>query len=127
MAISSAGFGDQPNFFDPIASNPAWVGSNVWTNAANNTNRDGYWAYWLGQQGKLGNDISSDVARALKAKYEQGFAAQQMNDDRTTWVDYLNQHQGDLRGVELSMAPDERGISQRRYGGLGDARWIPRS
>ena len=129
MAINSGGFGEQPSFFDPTQNNPNWVGSNVWNNAADHTNRDGYWSYWLGKQGKLGTDVSSDLSRALKAKYEQGFAATQMNDDRITWSKYLQDQQanGGLRNTELSMDETERGINRRQYGGMGDARWLPRS
>lgn len=127
MAITSGSWGTQPTFFDPN-NKDSWYGNSAWQNEINNSNQEGYYANWLGNQGLLGMDMNSDYARSLYNKFYQGYNAQRLQNSSVTWQDYLNQFTGKLQGIMNSTStPEERGINQKQFGGLGDVRWLPRS
>lgn len=128
MAINSAGLGKPFSFFDPIEQDPNWKGNQVWQYDAQNGQSKDYYASWLGSQGLLGNDLNSDYARGLQNQFEQGYGAEQLNNPKETWIQYLNKYQGKIQGMMLqNTTPEQRGDSRKQFGGLGDARYLPRT
>lgn len=93
-------------------------------NSGGQNARSGYYANWLGGQGYLGDDITSDFARSLLNKFEQGYSAAQFEDPDIKWTDYLDQYQGKVGDIISATDPLSRGVDRRRYS--GNARWLQR-
>lgn len=85
----------------------------------------GYYGYWLGKQGYLGNDMNSDFARSLQSKFQQGYKAEQFANPDADWRSYLDRKTGQVKDIAMSIDPRSRGVSRNQF--VGGSRWLPRS
>lgn len=111
------------SFMDPRAQRPGYAGSPLHDWQAE-LDKQGYFANQLGQQGYLGIDTQSDLARSLYNRFEQGYSASLFNNPDMKWTDYLDQYRGKIGHVMAGMDPQSRGVRSNQY--VGGARWLPR-
>lgn len=126
MAISSRDTRFTNTFFTPgqYGVQENYAGSPLYDWQAD-LDRQAYYANFLGNQGFLGGDVRSDMARALYNRFDQGFQASQFERPDIKWTDYLRQYEGKIGDVIQSVDPGSRGVRRSQY--VGGARWLPRS